>query len=158
MKTTENNKVKFQWYEIIRHDGTVQYARKYKDLFYLWGSGFGIEEFDAKAVNPIDEVPILHVKGYAYFDGGNKYKAITNENERWNGWALPLIHESEIDKLIQDITGDGIIIKKEGNNVILIEEEEGDILTSEPIVMFGDIYYDIGNGWCWNFDKEEDLL
>ena len=40
-----------QWYAVHRYDGNVQYAVKYDDLYFLWGSGFGISKFDADLVS-----------------------------------------------------------------------------------------------------------
>ena len=103
-----------QWYEVLRSNGTKQYAKgstwgSGKDGYLLWGSGFIIYEFDAVSVTPIDKIPDDRIPGIAHFDGGkdNQYKAICNMNNRWNGWMMPFIHEDDIERLCKQLTWGG---------------------------------------------------
>lgn len=151
-----------QWYAVHRYDGNVQYAVKYDDLYFLWGSGFGISKFDAEKVEPIEgEPPYKLIEGTVCLDGDYKYKGIDNTNHRWNGWACPWILAEDIERFIADMNpyteecGVGNIFKLEGETLIIkdLEDPEYKVYSHKENLMGKDCYYLGDIGWCFEFKK-----
>ena len=142
-----------QWYEVLRHDGRKQYATKSMDNYYLWGSGFGIGEFDAISVTPIDGYPPSDdVHAYVCFDNDteNVFKAIIDKNSRWNGWECPHIHADDVQKLLDYLCNpvhECCIYKWDGDDILLNDLYSKDYPPSriEPSVIDGQTYYYFGN-------------
>ncbi len=153
---------KTQWYEVLRKDGNKQYATKNDRGYLLGGTGFTIEKFDAVSVTEVDFVPQVYVQGVAYFDDGEKYDAVINKNERWNGWAMPYIHEKHIESLCKELTYDwgedeGQTLTFKDGTLTIIENSCGELFTHHAHAeeLFGETYYFLGQmGYTWNFDKK----
>ena len=148
-----------KWYKIKRTDGSTQYATKHDGLYYLGGSGFGISKLgDCISVEEVDEKPTSFVEGFAFFDDDEgMFRAIEDKNSSWNGWSVPYIHHSEIDRLAEMINwdegeDDAHIIYREGENVI-IETRDGEVWKDvvEPTFFNGEPYYYMNSGWCFMF-------
>jgi hypothetical protein len=153
-------------YKITRHDGTIQYAKKYEhsDEYFLNGFGFGIKEFDALSVEEIDSIPTALVEGFVYYDeDGSDMKAICDINKKWNGWAMPYIHHSSIEKFIKLTSWEGNVFTLLPNGDLLSVVPEDDYEeTIKPEIINGEKYYYLGNeGLCFEFtnafDYEESL-
>lgn len=142
------------YYKINRPDGSVQYATKYKDSYFLYGSGFGYRKLDCISIEEIEEIPTEYKSGYVYFDDGVCFRAIVNSNNRWNGWYMPFIHESEIDKFISLIYWEEFGIVRDGNVITIIHDGEEEIV--EPTEILGEKWYYLGNqGLCFEFVEVE---
>jgi hypothetical protein len=151
---------KEQWYQVTRPDGTIQYATKYEgeDQYFLYGDGFPIKKFDALSVEPCDDPPVIMVEGMAWLDDSPKWRAITNINARWNGWALPSLHESAIKSLIEYLSYDEMykIELKEGNLILTYTDDQEYVTVIEPHIWNGEKYYGFANeGWCWEFKQSK---
>ncbi len=157
-KAKKNKQV---WYEVLRSDGTKQYASRWegKGDYFLGGSGFGYSKFDAVSVKEIDEVPHNIVKGKAHIEGMHNFQAIRDLNRSWNGWALPSIHESEVDRFIETMQWDEFKVTKKGKNLLINDTSSGDHefskYTIKPMIWEGETYYWMGDfGWVWEFTVE----
>jgi len=158
MKTTTNN-----WYEVLRHDGVVQYAIKINETYYLGGSGFGIKSFDAQSVTAIDGLPpVRNVHTYVCFDGdlNNTFKAIVDKNNRWNGWEMPYIHADDVVRMMNYLSdgGDWITCKFEGDVITIthINWDDDEISIIKPTIIDGETYYYFGNeGWTFETARFE---
>ena len=157
MKTTTNN-----WYEILRYDGVVQYALKVGDYYYLGGSGFGIIDFDAVSVTPIDGCPpVRNVNTYVCFDGdcNNTFKAIVDKNSRWNGWEMPYIHADDVMRMMDMLScgGDWITYAFNGDDIVITYvNDDNELSIIHPTTIDGEQYYYFGNeGWTFEQAKLE---
>lgn len=153
-------------YKVTRHDGTIQYAKKYdqSDEFFLNGFGFGIKEFDALSVEEIETIPTKFTKGFVSYDeDGTEMKAICDENKSWNGWAMPYIHEDSIQKFIELTSWEGNVFTLLPNGDLLSIVPDDDYEeTIKPEIIDGEKYYYLGDeGLCFDFtsawDYEEGL-
>lgn len=145
-------------YKITRHDGTIQYAKKYdhSDEFFLNGFGFGIKEFDALSVEEIETIPTKFTKGFVSYDEDeewNEMRAICDVNKSWNGWAMPYIHEDSIQKFIELTSWEGNVFTLLPNGDLLSIVPEDDYEeTIKPEIIDGEKYYYLGNeGLCFAF-------
>lgn len=155
-----------QWFKITRHDGKVQYASKWsgEQDYFLYGYGFGIKEFDALSVEPVDEVPVNMVKGMAQLDDTRFYRAYNNINSWWNGWAMPYIHADDVPLMIEDISDESWMTMKLIEGIVTIEysdkdnHQEGETqIVIEPTIIDNEPYYYFGNeGWVFDFRSMED--
>ena len=146
-----------KWYEVLRHDGTKHYATKSNDLYFLDGSGFGYKKFDAVSVTPIDgEPPSELVECRIYIDGVDEtFRGIVNANQRWNGWEMPWIHISDVERLCT-LMSDNECYKwtYDGEKVTLLDIQENYTSIAEPTTIGGETYYYFGNeGLC--FQRED---
>jgi hypothetical protein len=152
-----------KYFKITRKDNNIEYAIKYDKTneFFLFGSGFGIIEFDALSVEEIKEIPTKMSKGLAYFDelDENCFEAYTDLNKRWNGWAMPYIHSKEVEKLIKMMCEEGGMQETKmsiKNGVIdILQTYEGEIEYEdkiEPTIIDNEPYYFFGHlGLCFDF-------
>jgi hypothetical protein len=157
--------IKTQWYEVLRHDGRKQYAIKNNGNYYLWGSGFGIGEFDAVSVTPIDGCPPKeYSETYVCFDNDmdNIFKAIVDDNRRWNGWECPHIHIDDVHKLLKYLCNpvhECHTYKWDGDDILLTDADAYHTSRIEPSVIKGETYYYFGNeGFTFekaDFDYED---
>jgi hypothetical protein len=149
------------YYKITRHDDVIQYATKSErcNEYFLNGYGFGIVKFDAKSVEQVDSIPVVFKEGYAYFDESNvKFRALVNVNDKWNGWAVPYIHESSIKKFMKSATWEEQTYKLLPNgDLYTVEHSCGDVYeqTITPEIINGEKYYYIGLGLCFNFKENK---
>jgi hypothetical protein len=140
-----------EWYEVLRHDGRKQYATKSRDYYYLWGSGFAIGEFDAISVTPINgHPPVKESETYVCFDNDleNVFKAIVNDNHRWNGWECPFIHSDDVIKLLKYLCVDEEYYKYEfdGDDILFMDVcDDTHVSRIEPTMKNGEKYYYFGN-------------
>lgn len=142
------------YYKINRHDGSVQYATKYKDNYFLYGSGFGYSKLDCISIEEVEEIPTEYKSGYVYFDDGVCFRAIVDQNNRWNGWYMPWIHESEIDRFFEICSYEDFRMTKEGDNVTIINDDEQEVVS--PTEILGEKWYYLGNqGLCFDFVEVE---
>jgi hypothetical protein len=150
--------LKIQWYEILRKDGTKNYATRWNDSgeYYLGGSGFGYKSFDCISITPIESVPTNNKIGVVSFDGDETYfKALCDTNHTWNGWACPFIHVDDVERLCRYISSDdyctytyedGVV------NVVYLDDEDCND-TIEPYILDGVLYYYFGGeGLCFDFE------
>jgi len=158
-----------QWYEVLRPDGTKQYAQGYvsedgsKSGWLLWGSGFVINKLVAISITPYNGIPENEKHGIAHFDGmvEHRYKAVCNTNSRWNGWYRPFIHVDDIERLCKDLTQEEYQLEFTTNKRVKISEVVADVVHHEeiiePTVINGENYYYMGNGgWCFQFAPYDD--
>lgn len=155
-----NNRLTMDWYEIHRKDGTIQYAVKRGDAFFLNGSGFAIQEFDADKVVKIDgHPPTIYREGIVQLEGGFEYAGIEDQNQKWNGWSMPFILAKDIDRFIKDVNpqteeyGVGNLFKLKGDKLHIedVEYEEYNTVVEKTNILGKDCYY-LGNiGWCFEF-------
>lgn len=148
-----------QWYEVVRKDGTKQYATKTEGGYLLYGSGFVITKLDAVSVTPIDSVPTNLKQGFVYLDSSEEglYKAICDTNDRWNGWAKPYISEDDIERLCELISDEQFITyryEKDNNRVVVVDNEgyeEDHYIESEELE--GQTWYYLGGeGLIFDFE------
>lgn len=155
MKTNNN------WYKVLRHDGVVQYALKKDDVYYLGGSGFGIINFDAASVTPIEGCPpVRNAHTYVCFDGdsNNVFKAIVDKNNRWNGWEMPFIHASDVVRMMNYLSDGGDWITYAINNDVItityVNDDFDETSVIYPTTIDGETYYYFGNeGWVFEVAK-----
>ncbi|NQU52173.1 MAG: hypothetical protein HQ522_06495 [Bacteroidetes bacterium] len=109
-----------------------------------------------KITNPKTRKNMIH--GLAYFEDGPKWKAISNVNLRWNGWAMPFIHKSDIQNMC-DAISDPQYTKYEmiNDNVVITCKNNPDEpipVIIEPSFLDGEIYYYMGDeGLIWQFNQ-----
>jgi hypothetical protein len=152
MKTQTNN-----WYEVVRNNGVIQYAQKINEVYYLHGGGFGIIEFDAQSVTPIDGYPpSKNVHTYVCFDGDSKniFKAIIDKYNRWNGWEMPFIHADDVVRMMDHLSegGDWIAYCFVGDDIVIthLNDEDDGFSTVHRTTIDGEHYYYFGNeGWVF---------
>lgn len=150
---------KEQWYKVTRYDGTVQYATKWNDQYFLWGSGFGIGEFDAYSVEEVDDIPNNYERGFVFFEFETEtFKAVIDTNRWWNGWAMPYIHESDVKRLCHMLNENpDMSYTMSEDKTILVECHEFDdipdttIIPEQPFDDGETYYYFGGEGLCFDF-------
>lgn len=80
--------------------------------------------------------------------------------EQWNGWYVPLIHESDIERVAKKINDTilagkyesyDLIVRKDGNWIVEYYEENSMIDHYElaTYMLNGEFFIEIGNNWCW---------
>jgi hypothetical protein len=153
---------KTQWYEVLRHDGRIQYATKYKDSYFIGGSGFGYGNLDAVSITAMEGCPpSIDIHTYVCFDGdeNNIFRAIVDKNYRWNGWECPFIHVDDAFRMMEYITRDGdwLSYSIDGENIIIKDPEaDGYCSVIEPTIKDGEKYYYFGNeGWVFEIAQLE---
>lgn len=149
-----------EWYAIHRHNGVVQYATKYDELYYINGSGFGIKSFDAKKVQRINGYPPQKLEvGTVHLDNLNHYRGIVDVNHKWNGWECPWILAKDIKRFIKEMNlytdecGIGNHFELDGGVLRITDTEEPSWWEEQPkqIILGHECYY-LGNiGWCFEF-------
>lgn len=151
---------KTQWYEVVRPDGKKQYATKHEGLFFLNGSGRGYESLEAKSIKKISKVPKLMTEGFTFIgEPKPRFKALINDNYRWNGWAAPYVHTSEVKRLCKYLSVDGHVFTLLGKGgTIKVEMDKGTEYEHEdviqPEIINDELYYDFGSiGYCFEFEK-----
>ena len=144
--------IQTQWYEVLRHDGSKQYAIKDNGKYYLYGSGFGIGKFDAISVTPIDGCPPKeYSETYVCFDNdlNNVFKAIVDDNRLWNGFECPFIHSDDIHKLLKYLCNqewECYSYKWDGDDILLTcSYHDSHVSRIEPSTIKGEKYYYFGN-------------
>jgi hypothetical protein len=100
------------------------------------------------------------------------FEAWVRTDYRWNGWAVPLFPESQLERLIDWITRleGGYFITRVGDTVYMIDNEAQEEITRdtdpehlwpfivEPILLNGERCYDIGGySWVWS-EIDDDYL
>jgi hypothetical protein len=151
MKTQTNN-----WYEVVRNNGVIQYAQKINEVYYLHGGGFGIIEFDAQSVTPIDGYPpSKNVHTYVCLDGDSKniFKAIIDKYNRWNGWEMPFIHADDVVRMMDYLYegGDWITYCFDGDDIVITHlNDDNEVSIIHRTRIDGEDYYYFGNeGWVF---------
>lgn len=133
-----------QWFKIMREDGTIQYATREGEYFYIYGSGFAIKTLRAVKIEPCDGLPSTLVEGVAYFDDEIEYRAYANPHHKWNGWACPFIHQDDVERLCKDLSNEGNTYTMTENGVMwsdgFDEQHENTIKEIDGVK-----YYDFGS-------------
>lgn len=149
-----------QWYEVLRPDGTKQYATKGVFGYLLWGAGFEMK-LEAISITPVKEVPVELVEGTANFDDCPEWRALIDKNQWWNGWAMPYIHAKHVEDVIDYTQGDpddeyGAFLTLKDGIITVDDRGAPEIFTIEPTVINGELWYYFGHmGWCWNFTENK---
>jgi len=152
-----------QWYKIVRNDGNVQYVLGADGGFVLYGSGFVIKTLDVVSIEPIDKVPTNFEKGYCTIDGEDCFPCVCNTNDRWNGWAQPMIPVEHKDLILNfyNVVDDGYLMqenKKTGDLEYLDMEYPTEKSTIYKVKYLGEEYYSFwGVGHTWDFITPEEF-
>jgi hypothetical protein len=80
-----------------------------------------------------------------------------SSGQRWNGWEMPYFSKSEVLRFIKNemFTEDrSTLFCWEGQNLIEIDLDDRESHIVDTIVIDGEKYYRIGNGWMWEVERE----
>jgi hypothetical protein len=95
-------------------------------------------------------------KSIFYIDGGKGYYIGYTSGETWNGWSMPWLSKSETMRMLENEDLNSIQFEWQGDE--LIETFDGDSVRTETITIDGELYYQVGNGWVWDYVWFDDDL
>jgi hypothetical protein len=95
-------------------------------------------------------------KSIFFIDGGKNYYIGYTSGQTWNGWSMPYLSKSETMRMLENEDLNSIQFEWQGDE--LIETFDGDSVRTETTTIDGELYYQVGNGWVWDYVWFDDDL
>lgn len=72
---------------------------------------------------------------------------------RWNGWEIPFFNKETVNRILDDLSEEASDIARqfhwEGDTLIETDEDGVSSNVFHTADEFGELQYQLGNGWCW---------